>query len=251
VPAGGSVAVTFTLEATPSQAVTTYTNKIVATTTTPVLSNVQGSSTISVVVPSSPVAPALLRAPGAPVGNVVVGDSLSVGSGAWNGTPTITFGYRWNDCDSTGTVCTPIAGATGPSYTVQPTDVGSTLDVTVTATNGGGSASVTTTPTVAAIAATAPTEEGAPTAGALGEPAVGVTYAASPGTWSGTPDIGFTYQWFDCDSTGTSCTPIVGATGADYVLTSGDVGQWLMVQVTATNSGGSTTADSNLATTGG
>jgi len=251
VPAGGSVSVTFTLEATPAQAVTTYTNKVVVTTTTPVLSNIQGSSTVSVVVPSRPVAPALLGAPGAPTGDVVVGDTLAVGTGSWNGTPTITFGYQWQDCDSTGTVCTPIMGATGPTYTVQPSDVGSTLVVAVTAGNGGGSASVTTPPTVAAIAAVAPAVVSPPTAGALGEPAVGVAYAAGTGTWSGTPVIGFTFQWFDCDSTGTVCTPIVGATGVDYVLTAADVGRWLKVQVTATNTGGSTTADSNLATTGG
>ena len=251
VPAGGSLSVTFTLEATPTQAVTTYTNKVVVSTTTPVVSNLQGSSTVSVVVPSSPVAPALLGPPGAPTGNVVVGDALSVGSGTWNGTATIAFGYQWEDCDSTGAVCTPIAGATAPSYTVRQSDVGSTLVVTVTATNGGGSASVTTPQTVVATAAVAPTVVSAPTAGALGEPAVGVTYAAYPGTWSGTPDIGFTYQWFDCNSTGTVCTPIAGATGAEYVLTSADVGKWLMAQVTATNSGGSTTADSTLATTGG
>ncbi len=251
VPAGGSVSVTFTLEATPTQAVTTYTNKVVVSTTTPVVSNVQGSSSISVVVPTSPVAPALLGAPGAPEGNTVVGDVLTVGNGTWNGTPTITFGFEWKDCDSTGTICTPIAGAVGPSYTVQSSDVGSTLVVTVTATNGGGSASTTTPPTVTAIAAVAPTVVTAPTVESLGEPAVGVTYAASPGTWAGTPDIGFTYQWFDCDSTGTVCTPIAGATGADYVLTSADSGQWLMADVTATNTGGSTTASSNLATTAG
>jgi hypothetical protein len=104
---------------------------------------------------------------------------------------------------------------------------------------------------VAAIAAVAPSVVSAPTAASLAEPAVGVTYAAYPGTWSGTPVIGFTYQWFDCNSTGTACAPIAGATSADYALTSADVGQWLMAQVTATNSGGNTTADSNLATTGG
>ncbi len=251
VPAGGSLSVTFTLEATPNQAVTTYSNKVVVTTTTPVLSNLQGTSSISVVTPSSPVSPALLTAPAAPTGNVVVGDSLSVGSGTWNGTPTISFGYQWQDCDSTGTNCAPIAGATGQTYTVQGTDIGSTLVVTVTATNGGGSATTTTPPTTTVVAAVAPSVVSPPTAGALGEPAVGVTYTSDPGTWSGTPAIGFTYQWFDCNSTGTSCTPISGAVGTDYVLTSTDLGHWLMAQVTATNSGGSTTADSNLASTAG
>ena len=251
VPAGGSVSVTFELEATPTQAVTTYSNKVVVSTTTPVLADLQGTSTVAIVVPSGPVAPAALVAPAAPTGNVVVGDTLSVGTGSWNGTPTIGFGYQWRDCDSSGGACTPIAGATGSTYTVQAADVGSTIDCAVTASNGGGSATVDSPPTVPAIAAAAPTVVSPPTVVPAGEPAVGVTYLSTPGTWSGTPVITFTYQWYRCDSTGTSCTAIAGATAADYVLTAADVGTWLEVQVTATNTGGSLTAVSDLATTGG
>jgi len=248
VPAGGSVAVTFTLESAPNQAVTTYTNKVVVTDTTPGGSSTPGTSVIAVVVPSSPVAPALLSAPGAPSGNVVVGDTLATGNGSWNGTPTIGFTYQWLDC--AGATCTPIPSATGATYTVQGSDVGSTIECTVTATNGGGSASVTTPPTVAAIAAVAPTVVSPPTVSSA-EPAVGVTYYGSTGTWSGTPDITYTFQWYGCDSSGTVCTPIAGATGSTYVLTAVDIGVFLQVQVTATNTGGSTTAASNLATTSG
>ena len=80
---------------------------------------------------------------------------------------------------------------------------------------------------------------------------MGVPYYAASGSWNGTPTITFTYQWFACDSTGTVCTAIVGATGTTYVLTAADVGQFLQVQVTATNSGGTAVASSNLATTAG
>jgi hypothetical protein len=82
-----------------------------------------------------------------------------------------------------------------------------------------------------------------------GEPAVGVAYTAASGTWDGTPTITYAYQWFDCDSTGRVCTPIAGATGTTYVLTSADMGRYVDVQVTATNTGGSTTAPSNLVST--
>jgi len=248
VPAGGSVAVTFTLESAPNQAVTTYTNRVVMTDTTPGGSRTPGTSVISVVVPSSPVAPALLSAPGAPSGNVVVGDTLATGNGSWNGTPTIGFTYQWQDC--AGATCTPIPSAMGATYTVQASDVGSTIECTVTATNGGGSASVTTPPTVAAIAAVAPTVVTPPNASSA-EPAVGVTYYGSTGVWSGTPDITYAFQWYGCDSTGTVCNPIAGATGSTYVLTAVDTGVFLQVWVTATNTGGSTTAASNLATTSG
>ena len=251
VPAGGSVSVTFTLEATPTQAVTTYTNKVVTTTTTPGGSSTQGTSVIGVVVPATPVGPALLSSPGAPSGNVVVGDTLATGNGSWNGTPVIGFTYQWLDCDGSGANCTQIPTATGATYTVQTADVGSTIECVVTASNGGGTASVTSPPTVVAIAAQAPTMVSPPSVGAGGEPAVGVPYYAYAGTWSGTPTVTYSYQWSACNSTGTLCTQIAGATGTTYVLTAADIGQFLQVQVTAINTGGTTTASSNLATTAG
>jgi len=182
---------------------------------------------------------------------VVLGDTLATTSGSWNGTPVIGFTFQWQDCDGAGANCTSIPSATGATYTVQAADVGSTIECVVTASNGGGSASVTTPPTVVAIGAQAPTLASPPTVAAGGEPAVGVPYYAWSGSWNGTPTITFTYQWYDCDSTGTVCTPIVGATGTTYVLTSADVGRYLQVQVTATNTGGTATASSNVATTGG
>ena len=250
VPAGGSVSVTFTLEVPPTQAVTSYSNKVVIRTATPGGSSAQGTSIIGVVVPSSPVAPALLSAPGAPSGNVVVGDTLTTGDGSWNGTPTIGFSYQWMDCDPTGMACAPIATASGSTYVVMTSDIGSSIECVVTASNGGGSATVTTPISAAAVVAVAPSVVTLPTASSA-EPTVGVVYYASTGAWSGTPDIAYAYQWFDCDSLGTVCTAIAGATGSTYVLTSGDIGQFIQVRITATNSGGSTTAQSNLATTAG
>ena len=53
----------------------------------------------------------------------------------------------WEDCDSTGTVCAPISGAASAStYTVQSTDVGSTIEVVVTASNAGGQNQATSRP---------------------------------------------------------------------------------------------------------
>jgi len=146
--------------------------------------------------------------------------------------------------------CTPIPLATGGTCAVQPNDIGSTLECMVTAANGGWSATVTTPATAVAAAAVAPSVVSPPTASSA-EPTVGVPYYASIGTWSGTPDIAYAYQWSACDASGTVCTAIAGATGSTYVLTVADMGQFLEVRVTASNSGGSTTAASNLANTSG
>ncbi len=251
IPAGGSVSMTLGLEATPTQPVTTDSSTLTAATSTPQSTATNGIASVTVVVPTSPVAPVMLTAPGVPTGNVVVGDVLTTGTGSWNGTQPIALSYQWSDCDSSGTICTPIGGATGPTYTVGSGDVGSTIECTVTASNGGGSADVTTPPTAAAIPAVLPAVVSPPVVAANGEPAVGVSYTVSSGTWSGTPSISFAYQWEDCNATGTRCAPIAGATGTSYVLASSDLGSYLAVSVTATNSAGGTTVLSNTATTAG
>jgi hypothetical protein len=62
----------------------------------------------------------------------------------------------------------------------------------------------------------------------------GVTLTADPGSWTNEPAT-FLYQWEDCDSSGENCTPISGANEQSYTPTSGDVGDTLVVQVTASD----------------
>jgi hypothetical protein len=68
-------------------------------------------------------------------GRAVVGQTLNEGHGTWAGSPT-TFAYQWEDCTSNGTGCVGIPGATGASYTVTDQDLGRTLRVLETASNG-------------------------------------------------------------------------------------------------------------------
>jgi YD repeat-containing protein len=70
-----------------------------------------------------------------------------------------------------------------------------------------------------------------------GSPTVGKRMALSNGVWSNAP-IAYGYQWEDCNSAGKECTPILGATNANYTPATGDVGHTLIGRVTATNGGG-------------
>jgi hypothetical protein len=65
---------------------------------------------------------------------------------------------------------------------------------------------------------------------------VGQTLTAWPGIWTGAPT--FAYQW-ELDG-----TPIVGAVNATYIPVTGDIGDPITVEVTATNSAGSDDATS-------
>lgn len=74
-------------------------------------------------------------------GDAVVGNSLAVDDGVWNGDPPLDYTYQWERCDTSGENCAAIADATANTYTVDAADAGATLRVVVTATNGAGTAS--------------------------------------------------------------------------------------------------------------
>jgi hypothetical protein len=170
------------------------------------------------------------------------GSILTADHGSWTGSPT-SFAYQWLRCDSTGGNCSPIGGANSRMYTIQTADVGSRLRVQVTATNKDGSGEATSRPTdVVKATGSAPKNTSPPSIS--GNPQEGSTLTVSAGGWSGTPAPHFAYQWQRCIGTGGGCTDIAGATGTTYTLTSADVGHTLRVNVTASNSNGSSVATS-------
>jgi RHS repeat-associated protein len=89
--------------------------------------------------PQSTEAPKNIEAPRI-TGTPAVGVRLAVTNGQWLGSP-VSYGYQWEDCNTVGGECAPIAGATNPNYTPTDSDVLSVLEAVVTATNGGGSTS--------------------------------------------------------------------------------------------------------------
>ncbi len=89
------------------------------------------------------------------------GQTLSASSGSWAGTEPISYAYQWQRCNSAGEGCSNISGATGSTYVLGHGDVGSTLRVTVTASNPGGSASSTSAAS-AVVAALAPSNTALP-----------------------------------------------------------------------------------------
>jgi hypothetical protein len=163
------------------------------------------------------------------------GHTLTASPGTWNNTPT-SFGYAWQECDGSGNNCTPISGATSNSYAVQASDVGHKIFAIVTASNAGGQNSSSTALTTAILPA-APAIGTAP--GITGTVQQAHKLTVSNGTWSNNP-TGFAYAWQDCDGSGENCSSI-GTNSNSYTLTGSDVGEYVSVIVTASNSGGHTT----------
>ena len=85
---------------------------------------------------------------------------------------------------------------------------------------------------------------------ATGTAKVAKTLTAGKGTWTGSATIAYTYKWYRCTvasaTTATAvptasakCATISGATKSTYKLASADVGKYVRVLVTATNTAGS------------
>jgi len=188
-----------------------------------------------------PLQPPTVMTPPAITGTAQDGSTLTASSGAWSGSRPINYVYQWQRCDSAGANCSPIGGATLPTYTLTAADVGSTVTASVTASNsiGFAAASANVSPIVAArppSIATAPVVTGPPRENA--------TLATTNGTWNGTPPLAYTYQWQRCDAGGASCAPVPGANSQTYQVVSGDVGFTIRAAVTATNVAGNATASS-------
>lgn len=295
--------------------------------TCPVSAYVSASSTVVTPAPTDTAAPTLSGTP-------QQGQTLTSSTGTWANAPT-SYQYAWEDCATSGSTCSTIAGATSATYTLQASDVGQTIRSQVTASNAGGSASATS-----AVSAVVSSSSAAPTASftfspsapvpgssvqfnasastcaaggctytwaddppsggtwplgtgqtmaftfqnvgtkyvtltvtdALGRTATvehdvavaaasvaspadaapptisgtaqaGQTLTASTGTWTGSPTT-YSYQWEDCNTSGSNCVAVSGATASTDTLASGDVGQTVRVQVTAANGGGSASATS-------
>jgi hypothetical protein len=106
----------------------------------------QATSAPSAVV-SSATAPTVTAAP-AVSGSLQVGSTLTASEGTWSGSPT-SYAFAWSRCDADGDSCAKIDGATGTTYLLMQADAGSTLRVSVTATNSTGSTQFTSAPTAA------------------------------------------------------------------------------------------------------
>ena len=84
-----------------------------------------------------------------------------------------------------------------------------------------------------------PVNTSAPTISPTTPPTVGTVLFASIGTWTDSPDS-YSYQWFRCNVSGTTCTTSIQGPSsvATYTVALADVGFPIVVQVSATNIAG-------------
>jgi hypothetical protein len=124
-----------------------------------------------------------------------------------------------------------IGGATGNTYTLGDADVGQTISVRVSYTDGGGTAESLTSNPTGAVGNVNDAPTGLPTI--TGAATEDQTLTANTGAIADVDGLGaFTYQWLR------NGVNIGGATGSTYILGDADVGQTISVRVSYTDGGG-------------
>jgi len=180
-------------------------------------------------------------------GTARTGSTLTTTAGTWASSPT-SYSYQWQRSATSGGVYTNIASATSSTYVVSDSDVGYFVKVSVVATNGVGSSSAVLSSETAAVTDIAPTNTAIPVI--TGTARTGETLTASKGSWTSAPSAftTYTYQWKTAKTSGGSYSNIASATNRTYELTDSDIGDYIKVAVTATNSVGTSSAALSAAT---
>lgn len=226
-PIGGAINNTYTLVAADDGATITAQVRGVNNWGTSAYSNSNNSINAGSV-PVNAVAPTVT-----PSGTQSTGTVITANVGTWDGTPTITYAYRWTRNG------TPISGATASTYTIQVADDGTTIRCEVQGSNAfGTSAYVASSNSVSAVNAIAPVNTVAPVI--TGTAVVGQTLSSTTGTWTGIPIPTYSYQWKRGATN-------IGTNSSTYTLVQADAGNTSNITcvVTATNTAGSANATSN------
>lgn len=188
--------------------------------------NGNGSNTSVTLTTTNGVVQGTLTAPTPTVaGTRVVGSRLTANAGAWGPAP-VSLSYQWYRSGAA------IAGATASSYLLTAADYGKALTVKVTGTKANYITASKTSASSGTILR----------ALAVGWPAirgtarVGSILSASPGTWGPAP-VTLRYQWFRVTPSNGALTPIYGATGSSFKLTTSQRGYYVRVRVTGYKTG--------------
>ena len=162
-------------------------------------------------------------------GQPTVGKILTAIPGTWD--DGVNLSYQWNRDG------VPISGATGIGYTVLAADATRQITVTVTSDKSGyASESRTSLPTTAVETAITFT----PTPVISGSVQVASTLSANVGTWD--EGVVTSLQWLR------NGLPISGATSNTLLLSTGDLGTKISIQVTGSKSGATTVVKTSAQT---
>lgn len=163
-------------------------------------------------------------------GDTEIGDTVSVTTGTWTGSPTPVLTYQWQVSD--GESWEDIEGATSNELVLTEALYEEDVRCVVTGTNVVDTDSANSNP-LGPVDGTAPSNDEAPVASG-DDLTVGSIVSVTTGEWTANPAPVFTYQWEMSDGEG-GWDAIDSETDATLELTEGMVGEDVRCVVTATN----------------
>jgi Concanavalin A-like lectin/glucanases superfamily/Putative amidase domain/WD40-like Beta Propeller Repeat len=174
------------------------------------------------------------------------GQLLSGSYGSWSASGSISYGYRWEDCNVESGSCEAIKDANRPTYRLSTEDVGKTVRLRITATSGSVTSSALSEATGTVGSVAAPENEALPKLTFLGPDEVGARIETDGGKWQRAPAQLLEYQWERCSNSGAECEVIAEASENSYRVSAADAGRRLRVAVTAANETATVKATSAL-----
>ena len=220
----GATASTYTLASADSG----YKIRLDVKATTAYGANATASSTQSATVAVAP-APVNTVAPVESAPAFYIGQTVTGTNGTWTGDTPITYTYQWMRCTAS---CAAISGANAQTYMLQSADNGYKIRLDVKATSHyGAQATASSTQSVTVTAVPAPVNVTLPTVLSDRNYFPSETITSTPGTWTSSGSLTYTYQWWH--TFGGNWSAISGATGASYLLSDADINSQLQLLVTA------------------
>ena len=177
-----------------------------------------------------------------------VPDAPTIGVAASTGSTTATVSFTAPDnggstitsytaTSSPGNITRTLNQAGSGTITITGLTAATNYTFTVKATNGIGLSAASNASNQITTGVSAPVNTVAPTV--TGTAQARQTLSCSTGTWTGSATITYAYQWQY------GATNISGATSSTYVIDQAYIGSTIRCVVTATNGGGSVSANSN------
>ena len=182
--------------------------------------------------PASVVAPSI-------AGIEEIGETLAVDPGTWTGFPNPDFTYAWEVSPTGSSEWEAIEDEDSDQLVLLTPFAGQYIRAMVTGTNEVGA--TTAGSNVAGPILQEPFSIDPPEI--TGDPYIGETVSADPGTWGGVETPTISYQWRISED-GFEYENISGATSQTLEIIEAYFDHYLLVQVTATNSVGSDSFDS-------
>lgn len=157
-------------------------------------------------------------------GDRKIGKVLTASGPTWD-QAGVTTTYQWRRDGE------DITGADQASYALTGDDYDTIVTVVATGTNSNGLSGMAESEPIEPDLGGPITASRAPVVSGTAEP--GKTLTTTTGTWPGTPEPTYTYQWYRSRPTGSGSQVIPGATEASYTPVVADAGRTVVVLVTA------------------